>query len=203
MVCILLTNRSISRFQCYRSVTKVEGGGTKTLGLWSGCETSGDHSVCDILNECNVFVSSGCAKRQAARAFMVISLIFSTVGCIYLLAVIIAHFKCPSPSNLTIVAIGITHFLSFLSGIFGFPLGLSFALYDKNSSVGLSGVLAIVAIFVNMFSTCISCYGTAKLEDDDATVNPSANDVEATNPSTEQSISTVQYYTKEDSVNAF
>ena len=140
-------------------------------------------------------------NHRQQKHFLVISLIISTLVCLHLLIMIITHYKCSSSSILTIVTIAIAHFFSFLSGIFGFPLGMSCALYNKDSSVSLNGVLAIIAIFVNMFSASVSYQRTEKSESNASTIVPYADDVETQNLSTQPSMSVAQYHTNEDLVN--
>ncbi|UJR11020.1 hypothetical protein I4U23_015205 [Adineta vaga] len=91
----------------------------------------------------------------------------------------------------------------FISDIFGFLLGLSFALYDTTSSVGVGGIMAIIAISINLFSTCLLCIGVAKSDDIGKSSNPRVDTAEMTTESRQPSTISVQYNTTVDEASSF
>jgi hypothetical protein len=145
---------------CFRSTTN--GSPRITLGLWSLCGGTYGNEACASWDNCFLaFSTSACAKMYASRAFMMIDLVLSIVGFLYLIVVLIfliirkEHGESPAAIFLCF------HLLTFLAGIIGFPIGISFALNINGSSVGVAAILAIVAVILDLVSVILLCVGVA------------------------------------------
>jgi hypothetical protein len=87
------------------------------------------------------------------------------VGFLCVLAYLVALCKGTDWSEVAYI-FGFFHFISFVSGIIGFPIGISYALFDSEQSVGVVAILATVAVIINLLSIILLCACTAMSKDD-------------------------------------
>jgi len=149
----------------------IENGSRKTtLGLWSQCESKYDTSVCVSLPECNIFHTSLCAKRQAARTFMGAAIFFLVCGLIYLIMASVLYFKRRRDGDGAMAVFLYIHFFSFLAGVIGFPIGITFgtggifSIVGITGSMGLAAILAIVGNIMSFLGMILSCVGMMNSE---------------------------------------
>jgi ABC-type transport system involved in multi-copper enzyme maturation permease subunit len=97
---------------------------------------------------------------------MMIAFVLSIVGFLYVLVLLVYIMLCKDVGTSPAALLGCFHLLSFLAGIIGFPIGISFALELNNSSVGVAAILAIVAVIMNLVSVILLCVGLVNSDDE-------------------------------------
>jgi hypothetical protein len=140
-----------------RGVVKIGGVTVEEGGLWRECAYVGTTFCLNRPLTCSGVPSSlldVCIKLITARIFVTLACILSAFGVLFLLTVGIAQ-----TSNATFVLLGKAFAgLSFICGVIGVPVGLSWALYVGRVQLGAAAILGIIATILSLVSTGIAIF---------------------------------------------
>jgi len=139
----------------FRGAAKIGGVTVVEGGLWRECSYVGTTFCLNRPLTCSGVPSlflDECIKLIAARIFVTLACILSAFGVLFLLTVGIAQ-----TSNPTFVLLGKAFAgLSFICGVIGVAVGLSWALYGGGVQLGAASILGIIATILSLVSTGIA-----------------------------------------------
>ncbi|CAM4959486.1 unnamed protein product [Rotaria socialis] len=136
----------------FRAVVKLGGVTVGEGGLWRECVKFGTTTCVNFPLGCTGVPSSSigrCIKIIMARLFVTFACILSAFGALFLLMVGISQ----NPNASFIMFGKACATVSFISGIVGVSLGISWAMYGGGVTVGAAAILGIVGIIISFIST--------------------------------------------------
>ncbi|CAF1307966.1 unnamed protein product [Rotaria magnacalcarata] len=133
-------------------VVKLGGVTVAEGGLWRQCVKFGTNTCANRPLGCSGVPSSligQCIKLIMARVFIIFACMLSAFGALFLFMVGISQSPNASFSMFGKACAAV----SLMSGILGVSLGISWAMYGGDVTVGAAAILGIVGIILSFIST--------------------------------------------------